>query len=208
MKAILKKDFYENFKSTILSIIYILALSISLNLVNSTTSKVFLRRFIFILGYGLVIISLNYCLRDVNNSNYMDYFKYPIKRSDFVNAKYIEFIGIGLIYMGLILLSFIMIKIPPYLTITLFSLIFILSLISFLLPLAFAFANKGKIYPILFLLIIVLCFGLLGFGTIKTFKIYKSININDIKIIIVLISFIFLTISYMASKFIINRKEF
>lgn len=208
MKAILKKDFYENFKSTILSIIYILALSISLNLVNSATSKVFLRRFIFILGYGLVIISLNYCLRDVNNSNYMDYFKYPIKRSDFVNAKYIEFIGIGLIYMGLILLSFIMIKIPAYLTITLFSLLFILSLISFLLPLAFAFANKGKIYPILFLLIIVLCFGLLGFGTIKTFKIYNFININDIKIIIVLISFIFLTISYVASKFIINRKEF
>lgn len=206
MKAILKKDFYENFKSTILSIIYILALSISLNLVNSANNKVFLGRFILV--YGLVIISLNYCLRDVNNSNYMDYFKYPIKRSDFVNVKYIEFIGIGLIYMGLILLSFIMIKIPPYLTITLFSLLFILSLISFLLPLAFAFANKGKIYPILFLLIIVLCFGLLGFGTIKTFKIYNSININDIKIIIVLISFIFLTISYVASKFIINRKEF
>ena len=41
MKAILKKDFYENFKSTILSIIYILALSISLNLVNYATSKVF-----------------------------------------------------------------------------------------------------------------------------------------------------------------------
>lgn len=206
MKAILKKDFYENFKSTILSIIYILALSISLNLVNSATSKVFLGRFILV--YGLVIISLNYCLRDVNNSNYMDYFKYPIKRSDFVNAKYIEFIGIGLIYMGLILISFIMIKIPAYLAITLFSLLFILSLISFLLPLAFAFANKGKIYPILFLLVIVLCFGLLGFGTIKTFKIYNSININDIKIIIVLISFIFLTISYVASKFIINRKEF
>lgn len=46
MKAILKKDFYENFKSTILSIIYILALSISLNLVNSATSKVFLGSFI------------------------------------------------------------------------------------------------------------------------------------------------------------------
>ena len=206
MKAILKKDFYENFKSTMLSIIFILALSISLNSVNSANNKVFLGRFILV--YGLEIISLNYCLRDVNNSNYMDYFKYPIKRSDFVNAKYIEFIGIGLIYMGLILLSFKMIKTPPYLTITLFSLIFILSLISFSLPLAFAFANKGKIYPILFFLITVLCFGLLGFGTIKTFKIYNSINLNDIKIIIVLISFIFLTISYMASKFIINRKEF
>ena len=206
MKAILKKDFYENFKSTILSIIFILILTITSSLKNSGTSEVFLRR--FILSYGLVIISLNYCLRDVNNSNYMDYFKYPIKRSDFVNAKYIEFIGIGLIYMGLILLSFKMIKTPPYLTITLLSLLFILSLISFLLPLAFAFANKGKIYPILFFLITVLCFGLLGFGTIKTFKIYNSINLNDIKIIIVLISFIFLTISYMASKFIINRKEF
>lgn len=204
MKAILKKDFYENFKSTMLSIIFILALSISLNSVNSTNSKVFLGRFILV--YGLEIISLNYCLRDVNNSNYMDYFKYPIKRSDFVNAKYIEFIGIGLIYMGLILLSFKMIKTPPYLTIMLLSLLFILSLISFLLPVAFA--NKGKIYPILFLLIIVLFFGLLGFGTNKTFKIYNSININDIKIIIVLISFIFLTISYVASKFIINRKEF
>lgn len=206
MKAILKKDFYENFKSTMLSIIFILALSISLNSVNSANNKVFLGRFILV--YGLEIISLNYCLRDVNNSNYMDYFKYPIKRSDFVNAKYIEFIGIGLIYMGLILLSFKMIKTPPYLTITLLSLLFILSLISFLLPLAFAFANKGRIYPILFFLITVLCFGLLGFGTIKTFKIYNSINLNDIKIIIVLISFIFLTISYMASKFIINRKEF
>lgn len=206
MKAILKKDFYENFKSTMLSIIFILALSISLNSVNSANSKVFLGRFILV--YGLEIISLNYCLRDVNNSNYMDYFKYPIKRSDFVNAKYIEFIGIGLIYMGLILLSFKMIKTPPYLTLTLLSLLFILSLISFLLPLAFAFANKGKIYPILFFLITVLCFGLLGFETIKTFKIYNSINLNDIKIIIVLISFIFLTISYMASKFIINRKEF
>lgn len=206
MKAILKKDFYENFKSTMLSIIFILALSISLNSVNSANNKVFLGRFILV--YGLEIISLNYCLRDVNNSNYMDYFKYPIKRSDFVNAKYIEFIGIGLIYMGLILLSFKMIKTPLYLTITLLSLLFILSLISFLLPLAFAFANKGKIYPILFFLITVLCFGLLGFGTIKTFKIYNSINLNDIKIIIVLISFIFLTISYMASKFIINRKEF
>ena len=206
MKAILKKDFYENFKSTMLSIIFILALSISLNSVNSANNKVFWGRFILV--YGLEIISLNYCLRDVNNSNYMDYFKYPIKRSDFVNAKYIEFIGIGLIYMGLILLSFKMIKTPSYLTITLLSLLFILSLISFLLPLAFAFANKGKIYPILFFLITVLCFGLLGFGTIKTFKIYNYININDIKIIIVLISFIFLTISYMASKFIINRKEF
>ena len=206
MKAILKKDFYENFKSTRLSIIFILDLSISLNSVNSANSKVFWGRFILV--YGLEIISLNYCLRDVNNSNYMDYFKYPIKRSDFVNAKYIEFIGIGLIYMGLILLSFKMIKTPPYLTITLLSLLFILSLISFLLPLAFAFANKGKIYPILFFLITVLCFGLLGFGTIKTFKIYNSINLNDIKIIIVLISFIFLTISYMTSKFIINRKEF
>lgn len=206
MKAILKKDFYENFKSTILSIIFILILTITSSLKNSGTSEVFLRR--FILAYGLVIISLNYCLRDVNNSNYMDYFKYPIKRSDFVNAKYIEFIGIGLIYMGLILLSFKMIKIPPCLTITLLSFLFILSLISFLLPLAFAFANKGKIYPILFLLIIVLCFGLLCFGNIKTCKIYNSINFNGIKIIIVLISFIFLTISYMASKFIINRKEF
>lgn len=206
MKAILKKDFYENFKSTMLSIIFILALSISLNSVNSANNKVFWGRFILV--YGLEIISLNYCLRDVNNSNYMDYFKYPIKRSDFVNAKYIEFIGIGLIYMGLILLSFKMIKTPSYLTITLLSLLFILSLISFLLPLAFAFANKGKIYPILFFLITVLCFGLLGFGTIKTFKIYNYININDIKIIIVLISFIFLTISYMTSKFIINRKEF
>ena len=206
MKAILKKDFYENFKSTILSIIFILILTITSSLKNSGTSEVFLRR--FILSYGLVIISLNYCLRDVNNSNYMDYFKYPIKRSDFVNAKYIEFIGIGLIYMGLILLSFKKIKILPCLTITLLSFLFILSLISFLLPLAFAFANKGKIYPILFLLIIVLCFGLLCFGNIKTSIIYNSINFNDIKIIIVLISFIFLTISYMASKFIINRKEF
>ena len=48
MKAILKKDFYENFKSTILSIIYILALSISLNLVNSANNKVFLGRFILV----------------------------------------------------------------------------------------------------------------------------------------------------------------
>lgn len=132
MKAILKKDFYENFKSTMLSIIFILALSISLNSVNSANSKVFLGRFILV--YGLEIISLNYCLRDVNNSNYMDYFKYPIKRSDFVNAKYIEFIGIGLIYMGLILLSFKMIKTPPYLTITLLSLLFIKPYIFFIAP--------------------------------------------------------------------------
>ena len=86
MKAILKKDFYENFKSTILSIIYILALSISLNLVNYATSKVFLGRFILV--YGLVIISLNYCLRDVNNSNYMDY--YGVFTVDSTNSLFLK----------------------------------------------------------------------------------------------------------------------
>ncbi|MDY3005621.1 ABC-2 transporter permease [Anaerococcus sp. AGMB00486] len=202
MKKIIKVDLYENLLPIIVYFIFSILLSLSLKFLNPNTS---IRSNLFGLISGLsIVIFATVCLNNIINNSYKDLLKYPISRSDIANYKFVEFIGFVIIFTFIGIITYYLSE--GHVEILKIIAIYLLgaSYFSLTLPLMFLFSDKNIAY--VFLIIFVL--GTIG-GFILAFiskNIIKMVLNNEI--ILIVLALLVYFISYLATRFILSKKEF
>ncbi|WP_071027196.1 ABC-2 transporter permease [Peptoniphilus raoultii] len=203
MKAILKRDLIENYKSIIVYFIFIGVFLGVLYFVNLEHDLKY--TLLGVLTGGSVVIFLNMIINDIFSLSYKTYFTYPISRIEFINAKYLEYIVCAIIYITIGSLTFIVnSKFLDSVNFPLMSKTFITSYISMIIPIQLFFSKFRKEY------------GLMVMGSLMIFFATSlSFFINDLKdifekplYIFYLISFALFSLSYIFSRIIIRKKEF
>lgn len=206
MKAILKKDFYENFKSIFVNIIFLILFIFILNRINIADD---LRKtLLLVLAASSVIILVNFSTRDINNSSFKDLLRYPIERKEILKVKYFEYISLSIFYIVLGFFCYYLAgENSENFLLLFFTFDLLSSLISFTIPICLYFSGKNKSFEIIYIVLVSALFKVI----IDLFiKIGSNLNISVYAyvVIMIILTIIIYLLSFFTGSKIIRKKEF
>lgn len=199
MKTVIKKDFFEMYKSIGIYLVIMILVNILSKFINLLNDSFFVSG--MTVGMSMATLNMIFAI-DVYKS--FDILLYPIDRKELVKAKFIEFLTIALMFLPIVLISFIQIDSGIDFKIIFVSFLFICSITSYLYPLNLKFDGLLKGMGIFLLLIMEVLIGILMFK-------YNAFVMNlvmNYKIITGVMLILLLYCSYLLSIKIITKKEF
>lgn len=205
MLALIKNDLYENKFNFRFCLLVAFALSFVLlyfdiNLKIKKLLQIILLADLFSLIFSLV-------LTNVLNCSYKDLLKYPVSKIDIISFKFFELILLLILSVILAFLVFFSVEfLKENAKILFISAAMLIAYSSFIIPIGIFLADKSQ-----GMMLFVKSLAGASFGFILSFIINSDIDtmaiINKDTLLIIL-SIIFLILSYMISILILSKKEF